>query len=92
MNFIIFSTDSRYDSGHRNQNADVHLENRARVIWLFFPLMQIETVLQMTDLTRGHKNWQMLIFFKFLTTMTNKAGATNAQMAPFFSDSQQLKK
>lgn len=24
--------------------------------------------------------------------MTNRAGATNAQMAPFFSDSQQLRK
>ena len=29
---------------------------------------------------------------KCLTTMTNRAGATNAQMAPFFSDSQQLRK
>lgn len=27
-----------------------------------------------------------------LTTMTNRAGATNAQMAPFVSDSQQLRK
>lgn len=31
------------------------------------------------------------IFKKFLTTMTKRAGATNAQMAPISSDSQQLK-
>ena len=31
------------------------------------------------------------VYCEFLTTMTKRAGATNAQIAPFSSDSQQLK-
>lgn len=58
MDFVILPTDSRYDPGHRYQNANVHLD-----IWLKIILCNI------TQFPRSEQNHRLSIFTQILQKM-----------------------
>lgn len=51
------------------------------------------TIQRISSINKKTIQWMVWVrYFNFLTTMTKRAGATKAQMAPLVNDSQQLQK
>lgn len=52
-----------------------------------------DTIQRISSINNKIMQWMVWVrYFNFLTTMTKRAGATKAQMAPLVNDSQQLQK